>query len=80
MLLRLVPRGNPTVVFSSLLPLCPALSSPTEVVGVMTVEAVRAVREAKVSRGWSLGFVLFVCFSAFLRVVPDLSTAAYRLW
>lgn len=32
-------------------------------------------REAKVSRRWSPGFVLFVCFSAFLWVVPDLSTA-----
>lgn len=35
-LLRLMQRGNPTVVFSSLFPLCPALSSPTEVVEVMT--------------------------------------------
>lgn len=66
LLLWLMQRGNPTVVFSSLLPLCPALSSPTEVVEVMTVEAVRAVRAVEKLRSQEDGVRVLFCLFVFL--------------
>lgn len=51
MLLRLVQRGVPTVVVFPSVSLCPALSSPTAVVDVRTVAAVRALEMLKSGEG-----------------------------
>lgn len=59
-------KGDPTVVFSSLFPLCPALSSPTEVVEVMTVEAVKAVKAVEKLRSQEDGVGVLFCLFVFL--------------